>query len=82
MTSRDCYFYDWGGSGKLHTCDSYPRKMGARCAYFDEWFTRNTDGVLHPNCTTCNKYKNVKVIEEYINKLDKKREEYIKNLTK
>lgn len=49
---RECRYYNWGGDlDKRYIC--YPREYGARCEFYDEFFTRDENGVLNPNCLAC-----------------------------
>ena len=51
-TNPNCYYYNWGGDlDKGYV--SYPRIYGARCEYYDEFFSSDRMGVLTPNCFKC-----------------------------
>jgi len=56
-TKPDCKFYNWGGTDKH---PSYPREYGARCEKYNEFFYRNDDNILEPNCYSCKIYEGYK----------------------
>jgi hypothetical protein len=53
-TKKDCDYYHWNSNPKY---SSYPRSMGARCEYYDQFFYRTEDNILEPNCYSCEKYE-------------------------
>ena len=53
-TKPDCKFYNWNDK-EIYT--SYPREYGARCEKYNEFFYRNADNILEPNCYSCKIYE-------------------------
>ena len=53
-TKDDCDYYNWGGTDKY---TSYPTSYGARCEKYNDFFYRNEDNILEPNCYSCDNYK-------------------------
>lgn len=60
-TDRECFYYSWGGNIK-RGYTTYPREYGARCEFHKEFFKRDEEGILSPNCYSCKhkKYENDK----------------------
>jgi len=50
--NRDCYFYNYGGDLDKGF-DTYPIEYGARCEMHKEFFYRNKNNILIPNCYKC-----------------------------
>jgi len=55
QTLHNCLFYSWGGC-ITRDYSTYPSAYGARCESVNEFFSRDKDGKLEPNCPTCNCY--------------------------
>lgn len=51
-TNPSCPFYNWGGNPEKGY-PSYPRIYGARCEKEKEFFERDAEGNLKPDCSTC-----------------------------
>ncbi len=50
-TNKKCYFYNFGENKNFdYIC---PSVYGARCEFFDKFFSRSSKEELRPDCSEC-----------------------------
>ena len=52
---RHCNYYNWG-SNPLYDYPC-PREYGARCEFYNEFFSVNAKGITSPLCKDCEHYE-------------------------
>jgi len=78
-TKRECYFYDWGGTGRLFECNAYSTAYGARCDFFNQFFSEK-EGTLTPNCETCDKFVSNTEVKKKLKVISNQKEKYLSSL--